>query len=90
MQANNWTLRELYRTLEQPGENPLRTVTAQLDEAVRAAYGVGPEAEPLAFLLELNEQCAALEAERKPIVGPGIPPGIPSDLVKLTDDRIVP
>ncbi len=43
MEENNWTLRELYRTLEPPGENPLRKVTAPLDKAVRAAYGVGAE-----------------------------------------------
>lgn len=90
MQTNNWTLRELYRTLEQPGDNPLRKATAGLDEAVRAAYGVPSDAEPLDFLLRLNEECAALEAEGKSIVGPGVPPGIPSELVKLSDDRITP
>ena len=31
---------QLYRTLEQPGDNPLREAHARLDAAVRAAYGM--------------------------------------------------
>jgi hypothetical protein len=36
----NWSLRELYRSLEEPGANPLRDVQARLDTAVRAAYAM--------------------------------------------------
>ena len=34
-----YSLRALYRTLEEPGANPLRDAHARLDTAVRAAYG---------------------------------------------------
>lgn len=43
----------LYRPLEQPGENPLRDAHARIGTAVRAAYSMPSDADPLAFLLEL-------------------------------------
>lgn len=46
--------RDLYRTLELPGENPLKAAHEALDSAVRAAYGMRPEEDPLTFLLALN------------------------------------
>lgn len=90
LKKNNWTLRQLYRTLEEPGENPLRTATTELDEAVCGAYGVPSHAEPLEFLLRLNRECAAREEKEQNVVGPGIPPGVPPKLAKLSDDRITP
>jgi len=45
MAAHGWSLRELYRTLDEPGDNPLRTAHARLDTAVRAAYGMPKNAE---------------------------------------------
>jgi type II restriction/modification system DNA methylase subunit YeeA len=38
MTENQWSLRELYRTLDLPGDNPLRKAQAELDAAVREAY----------------------------------------------------
>ena len=35
MDANGWSLRDLYRTLETPGDNKLRDAHAALDTAVR-------------------------------------------------------
>jgi hypothetical protein len=43
---------------------------AKLDEAVRAAYGMPEDADPLAFLLNLNAKIAADEASGQPIQGP--------------------
>ena len=40
MSKNNWGLRELYNTLEDTGQNPLKTAHQQLDELVRSAYGM--------------------------------------------------
>ena len=72
MADNNWSLRDLYRTLDLPGQNPLRDLQDALDDAVRAAYGMKPTADPLAFLLDLNHQLAAAEeagkADRRPRV----------------------
>ena len=73
MRKLNYSLRDLYRTLEQPGDNPLRDAHARLDAAVRAAYGMPDDADPLAFLLELNLVCAAKEKAGKKITPPGLP-----------------
>ena len=73
MRKLNYSLRDLYRTLEQPGENPLREAHTQLDAAVRVAYGMSPDVDPLAFLLELNLACAAKEKAGEKITLPGLP-----------------
>ena len=90
MQKLNYSLRDLYRTLEQPGDNPLRDAHARLDAAVRAAYSMAEDAEPLAFLLELNLACAAKEKAAKKIMPPGLP--LPSDEYAsfITEDCIQP
>ncbi len=71
--ANGWSLRQLYRTLDEPGDNPLRTAQARLDTAVGTAYGMPAKADPLSFLLELNLACAAKEKAGGKITPPGLP-----------------
>jgi len=73
MEDNGWSLRELYRTLETPGDNKLRAAHATLDAAVRAAYGMKPEDDILAFLLKLNLALAARETKGEAITPPGLP-----------------
>ena len=73
MRNLNYSLRDLYRTLEHPGDNPLHDAHARLDAAVRAAYGMADDADPLAFLLELNLACAAKEKAGEKITPPGLP-----------------
>ena len=73
MRNLNYSLRDLYRTLEHPGDNPLREAHALLDAAVRAAYGMPANTDPLAFLLELNIACAAKEKAGEKITPPGLP-----------------
>ena len=73
MAAHGWSLRELYRTLDEPGDNPLRTAHARLDTAVRAAYGMPKTADPLAFLLALNLELAGKEKAGDTITSPGLP-----------------
>jgi SAM-dependent methyltransferase len=73
MRKLNYSLRDLYRTLDQPGDNPLRDSHARLDKAVRAAYSMAEDADPLAFLLELNLACAAKEKTGEKITPPGLP-----------------
>jgi len=41
--------------------------------AVRVAYGMAENADPLAFLLELNLACAAKEKAGEKITPPGLP-----------------
>jgi len=73
MQDNDWPLRELYKTSEAPGENPLHDAQAVLDAAVRAAYGMKPNEDILAFLLKLNLELADKESDGKSITPPGLP-----------------
>ena len=73
MQANGWSLRDLYRTLETPGTNRLRDAQTNLDTAVRAAYGMKEKEDPLAFLLRLNLELADKEAQGEKITPPGLP-----------------
>ena len=68
-----YSLRALYRTLEEPGANPLRDAHARLDAAVRTAYGMDAKTDPLAFLLALNLDCAAKEKRGETITPPGLP-----------------
>ena len=90
MTANGWSLRDLYRTLETPGTNRLRDAHATLDAAVRAAYGMKPEEDILAFLLKLNLELAAQEARGEPIIPPGLPEGYPAPETLITEDCIQP
>ena len=53
------TLRNMYRTLELPGANPLRALHQALDAAVLAAYGFDPDRDILEKLLALNYEVAA-------------------------------
>lgn len=50
MTDNQWSLRELYRTLELPGDNLLRQAQVELDTAVRKAYGMKAKEDPLQFV----------------------------------------
>ena len=88
MQKNNLSLRELYRTLDNPGDNPLRKAQGVLDAAVRKAYGMTPTDEPLAFLLQLNSEAAARETNGETITGPGLPTFIKKPESFVTEDCI--
>jgi hypothetical protein len=68
-----WSLRDLYRSLEEPGANPLRDAHAVLDTAVRAAYGMGKNEDILTHLLALNHACAEKEQAGQKITPPGLP-----------------
>lgn len=89
MKAQGWSLRDLYRTLDTPGKNPLREAQNKLDAAVCDAYGMKAGEDGLAFLLALNGQLADAEAKGETIVGPGLPAGFkPADYT--TTDAVSP
>ena len=88
MAKMDWSLRDLYRTLEEPGSNPLRDAQAKLDAAVRAAYAVPKNADILAFLLNLNQSCAAREAAGEAITPPGLPLPVEEHAAFITTDCI--
>ena len=87
---HNISLRELYRSAEQPGNHPLKEATSLLDSAVRKAYGMNATADPLAHLLALNFELAAKEAAGEAIVGPGLAPAVRDSRPFITDDAIQP
>ncbi|QTN32270.1 hypothetical protein HZ994_07975 [Akkermansiaceae bacterium] len=88
MEKMGWSLRDLYRTLDEPGANPLREAQAKLDAAVRAAYAMPKGADILTFLLALNHSCAAKEAAGEPITPPGLPLPVDEHGAFVTGDCI--
>jgi len=83
-------LRAVYRTLELPGQNPLKDAHAALDAAVLAAYGFSPRKDLLKQLLDLNLEVAARIDAAKSVTAPGIPPDYPNPKSLITDDCIRP
>jgi len=88
MRNNGWPLRELYKSLETPGENRLRAAHAQLDAAVRAAYGMKPDEDILGFLLKLNLELAGKEAKGEAIAPPGLPAFVPNPADFISQDCV--
>jgi hypothetical protein len=88
MDANGWSLRDLYRTLETPGDNKLRNAQAALDTAVRAAYGMKEKEDMLAFLLKLNLELSAKESKGEPITPPGLPSPIANPSEFISEDCV--
>jgi hypothetical protein len=87
---HNQSLRDIYRLLEKPGKNVLRDVHEALDQAVRAAYGMAKETDPLKFLLDLNLRLYTDEQNGVQIVGPGVPEKFGDPSVLITNDCIGP
>jgi hypothetical protein len=84
------SLRDLYRALELPGKSPLRDAHRDLDEAVRKAYGVGSQDDPLHFLLALNLSLSAAEKTGETIRSGGLPEYVKDAKAFVTTDALVP
>ena len=82
------SLRDLYRTLDLPGDQPLKTAQGKLDDAVRRAYGMSAKDNILAFLLSQNLRLAQLEEEGVVIQGPGLPTVVTSQEGLVSEDAI--
>jgi hypothetical protein len=87
---HNLSFRELYRSLDLPGDNPLKDAHGELDAAVRTAYGMNETVDPLRILLQLNAAVADAEGKGHAVQAPGLPsfvknpaPYITRDCVKL-------
>lgn len=88
MQKNGLSLRDLYRTMEKPGKNPVKDLQAELDKAVMDAYGFSGDADLLQQLLDLNLALHGKEESGEPIQAPGIPDGY-TTREKITSDDCV-
>jgi hypothetical protein len=84
------SLRDLYRSLELPGDHPLKAAHSALDKAVRQAYGMTGTADPLAHLLGLNADVAAKEKHGDPVQGPGLPSFIKDRKNYISTDCVTP
>jgi SAM-dependent methyltransferase len=87
LRDNALSLRELYRTLDKPGRNPLRDLHTALDEAVATAYQIKPD-NVLGGLLALNLAVAEREANGEAVTAPGLPPCV-SDATEFVSDDCV-
>ncbi len=83
-------LRALYRNLESPGINPLKSAHAQLDTAVLKAYGFSPTDDLLAQILALNLDVAANIKAGKAVNSPGVPTAYGSVQSLISEDCIQP
>jgi len=93
MKENNSSLREIYRMLELPGNNPLKDAQVSLDNAVRKAYQLDlpkdmQKADILEILLELNKICSIKEEQGQPIIPPGLPEFCSNDARFISEDCV--
>ncbi len=88
--AHNLTLRELYRSMEVPGDHPLKVATSKLDERVKAAYGMQKRDQALDYLLSLNLELAKREKMGEEITGPGLPISVKNRAAFISGDMIEP
>lgn len=87
---HNKSLRDIYRTLDLPGDQPLKTAQANLDVAVRQSYSMPDKINPLSFLLSLNSQLSQNEDDGLTVQGPGLPAIVTSREGLVTSDAITP
>lgn len=88
MDHANLTLRRLYQLAELPGKSPLKDAQANLDSAVRVAYGMSSTHGALSYLLDVNLQVASEEQKGNPVQAPGIPAGVAYTDELISKDRI--
>jgi len=88
MTEHGYTLRDIYRTMELPGDNPLKQAHAKLDGAVRRAYGMPLKANVLEFIFSLNQTVAEREGTMQPVTGPGLPAVVKNRSEFLSTDCI--
>lgn len=91
MDQNGWSLRALYQAAEVEGSHPLKDAQATLDATVSDAYGIPPDQDPIAFLLELNQLVAEDEEQGRKVSAPGVPEHLdPKDPRWMSTDCIEP
>lgn len=92
MEKHDLNLRELYRTKDISGANPLKDAHKKLDNEVRKAYGMKQNESILQFLLDLNSKLAEKEANDAidEITKPGLPEFIEERNQYISTDCITP
>ncbi len=90
---SNLSLRDIYRTLELPGDNPLKEAQVSLDKAVREAYHFDlpknmQQADMLEILLVLNKISSIKEEQGQAIIPPGLPEFCYGDTRFISEDCV--
>jgi hypothetical protein len=88
MEAHHYTLRELYRIMDDTPENPVSEIQNRLDNAVRDAYNMRRNADVLQFLLDLNGKVYEKEQNGEKVQGPGLPEKIKAKSGLVSDDCV--
>lgn len=73
MEEHRYTLRDIYRLVDEPGANPIKDLSKTLDNAVIDAYGFDKRKDILQQLLNLNLAVTTRIEERLFVQGPGLP-----------------
>ena len=90
MTQNDWGLKELYKTLDTPGDNPLKNAQSELDHAVLQAYSIDNKQNELEFLLRLNKETSEKADQGEKVIPPGLPPSIITPGSFVSEDCIQP
>lgn len=88
MEEHHYTLRQLYRIMDDTPDNPVSEIQAQLDNAAREAYGMAPNADILQYLLNLNARLYEREQNGEFVQGPGLPDKIKDKSELVSDDCV--
>lgn len=88
MNRHDYTLRDIYRILEEPGANPLKDAHQRLDDAVLAAYGFGKRKDLLTQLLELNCKVAEKIEKGEEVQSPGLPKCVKNKKEFVSEDCV--
>ena len=88
MEEHHYTLRQLYRIMDDSPNNPVSEIQTRLDNAVRDAYGMRRDADILQFLLDLNGKVYEREKKKKKVQGPGLPYKIKDKTVFVSNDCV--
>ncbi len=88
MKRHQFTLRDIYRILEEPGSNPLKDLHTALDNAVLEAYGFNRKKDVLTQLLELNLKVYSNEQENIDVQAPGLPSFVQNSKEFISEDCI--
>lgn len=88
MAKHHYTLRQLYRIMDDTPDNPVSEIQARLDKAVRDAYGMSHEADILQYLLNLNGRVFEKEQRGEKVQGPGLPDKIKDKSSLVSSDCV--
>ncbi len=88
MRKHHYTLRQLYRIMDDTPDNPVSEIQTLLDNAVRDAYGMRRDADMLQFLLDLNGKVCEKEQNGEKVQGPGLPTKIKDKSNLVSNDCV--